>query len=758
MHPLLRKQLAEATGANGLVDVDRLTALVSAAYEDADEERRRADRFAARMRDELADLTDQFEQKVAARTAELEAIRSTLSAAVENVDQGILMVDAENRLQLCNRRACELLDLPLDIAEGGPPASIIIDAQQALQEFEGVDPALVESWRRTPLPDATPAYERSRPNGTILEVRTTKLPDGGGVRTFTDITERREREAKIARAEADYRSLFENAVIGIYRSSLDGRELMRANPALARMSGYETEAELLAAVGDIAGEWYVDPGRRAQFRALLDADGRIDDFVSEVYRHGTRERIWVSESAWLVRSEAGEPLYYEGTIIDATQRVLAEQRIAYLAHHDALTDLTTRAAFLESLRAAMREKSADRSVAVHCIDLDRFKDVNDTLGHPIGDELLRVAAKRLRAGLRGDCEIARLGGDEFAVIQRGVADCAQAEAMASRLVRILSARYNIEGVAVHISASIGVIVAADGAHAEELMKNVDIALYRAKAAGGSTYRLFDPAMGEAAQRRRALEIDLRGAVANNELQLYLQPIVEIGDGTIVGFEALLRWRHPQQGMLPPAEFIPLAEETGLIGAIGEWALVEACAQAAATAGDFSISVNLSPAQFRTARVVRAVRAALSASGLSASRLVLEITESVLLMDDEQTKASLAELRTLGVRFALDDFGTGHSSLSYLQKFRFDTIKIDRSFVASIGVDQVNATLVRAVVSLGRELGIGVVAEGIETEEQRETLARQGCRLAQGYLFGRPRPAREWLEELEAAQPPLLRRA
>jgi diguanylate cyclase (GGDEF)-like protein/PAS domain S-box-containing protein len=758
MHPLLRKQLAEATGANGLVDVDRLTALVSAAYEDADEERRRADRSAARMRDELADLSDQFEQKVAARTAELEAIRSTLSAAVENVDQGILMVDAENRLQLCNRRACELLDLPLDIAEGGPPASIIIDAQQALQEFEGVDPALVESWRRTPLPDATPAYERSRPNGTILEVRTTKLPDGGGVRTFTDITERREREAKIARAEADYRSLFENAVIGIYRSSLDGRELMRANPALARMSGYETEAELLAAVGDIAGEWYVDPGRRAQFRALLDADGRIDDFVSEVYRHGTRERIWVSESAWLVRSEAGEPLYYEGTIIDATQRVLAEQRIAYLAHHDALTDLTTRAAFLESLRAAMREKSADRSVAVHCIDLDRFKDVNDTLGHPIGDELLRVAAKRLRAGLRGDCEIARLGGDEFAVIQRDVADCAQAEAMASRLVRILSARYNIEGVAVHISASIGVIVAADGAHAEELMKNVDIALYRAKAAGGSTYRLFDPAMGEAAQRRRALEIDLRGAVANNELQLYLQPIVEIGDGTIVGFEALLRWRHPQQGMLPPAEFIPLAEETGLIGAIGEWALVEACAQAAATAGDFSISVNLSPAQFRTARVVRAVRAALSASGLSASRLVLEITESVLLMDDEQTKASLAELRTLGVRFALDDFGTGHSSLSYLQKFRFDTIKIDRSFVASIGVDQVNATLVRAVVSLGRELGIGVVAEGIETEEQRETLARQGCRLAQGYLFGRPRPAREWLEELEAAQPPLLRRA
>jgi EAL domain-containing protein (putative c-di-GMP-specific phosphodiesterase class I) len=256
-----------------------------------------------------------------------------------------------------------------------------------------------------------------------------------------------------------------------------------------------------------------------------------------------------------------------------------------------------------------------------------------------------------------------------------------------------------------------------------------------------------------------LEIDLRGAVANDELALYLQPIVDIANGEMIAFEALLRWRHPTHGMLSPGEFISIAEETGLIGSIGEWVLIEACAQAAASAGDFTISVNLSPAQFRTRRVVRAVKSALASSGLSASRLVLEITESVLLMDDDQTKAALAELRSLGVRFALDDFGTGHSSLSYLQKFRFDTIKIDRSFVGSSDADQVNATLVRAVVSLGRELGIAVVAEGIETEEQRDKLASQGCRFAQGYLFGRPRPARDWLDRFgPPIEPPFLRQS
>jgi diguanylate cyclase (GGDEF)-like protein/PAS domain S-box-containing protein len=726
------------------VDFDRLQAVIGQVYADAGKQQQDVDRALLLLTEEVKRLKDQLDATVDARTAELEEARKTLSAALENVDQGIIMIGPDERIHVCNRRASELLDLPRDLAEHRPLSAEVTAGQIAAQEFVHVDPDLVEFWRRISIADAPPAYERRRPNGTILDVRTVKLPDGGCVRTFADITGRRQREAQIARAETEYRGLFENAVVGIYRSTIDGRPL-RANPAFVRMNGYETEAELMAATKDIAKEWYVDPNRRAEFRALIEKKGRVDDFVSEVCRHRTRERIWVSESAWVVRSDKGEALYYEGMVIDASERVRAEARIAYMASHDALTHLRTRCAFNATLRTALNQRRKSK-IAVHCVDLDRFKDVNDTLGHPAGDELLRVAASRLRDALGDNEDIARLGGDEFAIIQRNVADRADAEAFAARLVCILSARYKIGGVAVYVGASVGVILADRHCGGpEELMKNVDIALYRAKAEGRSTYRVFDPSMSEMAQRRRAMELDLRRAILKNELLIYLQPIVDIIDGGVVAFETLLRWRHPERGMMSPAEFISIAEETGLIGAIGEWVLAEACAQAARSGGRFIISVNLSPAQFRTRRVVRAVKKALAASGLDAGRLALEITESVLLMDDDNTKAALDELHAIGVRFALDDFGTGHSSLSYLQKFRFDTIKIDRSFVMASNVDPVSATLVRAVVSLGKELGIHVVAEGIETEDQRNKLTACGCRYAQGYLFGHPLPAHEWLD-------------
>ena len=588
------------------------------------------------------------------------------------------------------------------------------------------------------------ADEWRTPGGRLLEIRSIRLDDAGAVITFTDVTERREREAKLARAESEYRSLFENAVTGIYRSTLDGRQL-RANPALVRLNGYDDEAQMLAAAVDINTEWYVDPGRRDAFRAAIDAQGRVDDFISEIYRHRTRERLWISETAWLVRSESGEPLYYEGMVVDSDERVRAEARIAYLAHHDTLTDLSTRLAFLDALRAALPADPRGRGVAIHCIDLDRFKDVNDTLGHPAGDQLLQIAAARLR-DLIVDGAIARFGGDEFAVLQRDVADRGDAEALAAQLVRTLSAPYDIDGAAVYVGASIGVILAPEhGVAPEELMKNADIALYRAKSGGRAGFCVFDPAMGAQAAQRRELEIDLRGAVANGELEVHFQPVVTISSGAIRGFEALLRWRHPRHGIMPPAEFIPIAEDTGLIVPIGEWVLAEACAKIAANAGDFVISVNLSPAQFRGRGVVESVARALGSSGLPASRLVLEITESVLLMDDESTLCALEEIHAMGVRVALDDFGTGHSSLSYLQKFHFDTIKIDRSFIASSAGDRINAALVRTVISLGRELGIAVIAEGVETEAQRADLAAQGCLLAQGYLFGRPRAADAWLD-------------
>ncbi len=751
MHPLLRKQLAKAADANGSIDVEKLTATVSSTYDDADKDRRRTDRSITLMVDELAQLNDRLEAMVASRTAELEATRKTLSATLENVVQGIVMIDADERVKVCNRRAAQLLGLPLDVAERRPHFADVVAPAIAASGFADRAPERGEFSRRAPISQGPPVSELRLANGAALEVRAIKLEDASCVVTYTDVTEQREREVKLARTEAEYRSLFENAVTGIYRSSLDGRQL-RANPALVRLNGYATEAEMLAAVNDIGSEWYVDPDRRDEFRAAIDNNGRVDDFISEVYRHRTRERLWVSETAWLVRSANGEPLYYEGMVVDSSERVRAEARIAYLAHYDSLTDLMARVTFLESLRTALRPGRTDRGVAIHCIDLDRFKDVNDTLGHPAGNELLRIVAERLQDAIRDSGDVARLGGDEFAVLQRNVGSRADAEFLAARMVRILSAPYEIEGASVYVGASIGVILAPEhGADPEELMKNADIALYRAKSEGRSTYRLFDPSMSEAMLRRRALETDLRNAVAMGELEIYLQPIVEIAAAAVLGFEALLRWRHPRLGLMSPAEFIPIAEDTGLIVPIGEWVLSEACAKIAACSGDLVVSVNLSPAQFRGRRVVEAVWWALKASGLPPSRLVLEITESVLLMDDELTMSALNELRALGVRVALDDFGTAHSSLSYLQKFRFDTIKIDRSFIGSNAGDEINKALVRTVISLGRELGVSVIAEGVETEDQRARLHAQGCRLAQGYLFGRPRPADEWLKKYFAAE-------
>ncbi len=745
MHRLLEKQWAKSHGGLAEFDLGKLLGLVSATYEDMDRDRRRTDRSISLMVEELAGLNTRLETMVAERTAELELTRGLLTATLDNVEQGIVMVDAQDRLTVCNRRAAELLGLPRAFLDARPLFHEVIERQIALGEFANAEPAFVERMRAMPAAQSPAFCELRRPQGSAIEIRTIVLEDGSCVRTYSDVTAQRDREEKLATAEAEYRSLFENAVTGIYRSNASGRQL-RANPALVRLNGYESEKEMLAAVEDIAHEWYVDPKRREQFRALIERNGRVDDFISEIYRHGTRERIWISETAWLVRSPDGEPLYYEGTVIDCSERVRAEGRLAYLAHHDALTGVLTRTAFLDALQSALKGLEKGAALAVHCIDLDHFKDVNDTLGHPVGDALLVKAAQRLSATLESDDRLARLGGDEFAILQVAARDRAGAEAAAARICAALSRPFEVEGAIVHVGASAGVVLAPDdGGDPEELMKNGDIALYRAKAAGRSTYQFFEPEMAETMWRRRALENDLRGAVARRELLAYLQPIVEIDTGAIVQFEALIRWRHPVSGVLAPGAFIPIAEETGMIVEIGAWMLEEACRLVAAAPGDFPVSVNLSPAQFRSRAVVQTVRAALAHSGLPPMRLILEITETVLLMDDPQTIAALRDLRDIGVRIALDDFGAGHSSLGYLQKFSFDILKIDRSFVGSGSADGVNGILIRAIVALGRELGIDVVVEGVETEDQRVRLQTHGAALAQGYLFGRPAPARQWLE-------------
>jgi diguanylate cyclase (GGDEF)-like protein/PAS domain S-box-containing protein len=443
-----------------------------------------------------------------------------------------------------------------------------------------------------------------------------------------------------------------------------------------------------------------------------------------------------------INDAEGRPEYLLGVSEDIADRKRAEAQIARLAHYDPLTELPNRVLFQKDLGEALarRARTGDQ-LAVHFIDLDRFKTVNDTLGHPLGDALLRIAAERLRGCVREGDTVARLGGDEFAVVQTGLTDLTGATRLAERVVEAMAAPFDLQGHQVMIGASVGVSVApSDGDDADELLKKADMALYRAKADGRGAFHFFERAMDEQLQARRALELDLRRALVAGEFQLYYQPLYHLGDDRVTGCEALLRWNHPERGMVSPADFIPIAEEIGLIVQLGEWVLREACAEAATWPDHVRLAVNLSPAQFRDRGLVRTVVSALAVSGLPAERLELEITESVLLQDNAANMSMLHDLKALGVRISMDDFGTGYSSLSYLRSFPFDKIKIDQTFVRDILEDSDALAIIKAVLDLGASLGIVTTAEGVETLEQLNALRDQGCAEIQGYFISRPSPA------------------
>ena len=431
------------------------------------------------------------------------------------------------------------------------------------------------------------------------------------------------------------------------------------------------------------------------------------------------------------------------TFDDITEQRRAEEKIAHMARHDALTDLPNRVLFYERMEECFRRVRDGETLALLSLDLDRFKNVNDTLGHPIGDQLLQVAAERMRGCVRDDDIVARLGGDEFVIVQIPTTQATDASTLAARLIDRVGAPYDLDGHQVMIGASVGITLSpADGIESSLLVKNADLALYRAKSDGGGTYRFFEPTMDALMQARRALELDLRKALVKGEFELYYQPLMTLKTGRITTLEALVRWHHPERGMVAPSEFIPLAEETGLIVPLGEWVLREACTEAAKWPQDIMVSVNLSPVQFKSRNLVDMVASAIAASGLPAHRLELEITEMVLLQDNAATLAMLHQLRDLGIRIAMDDFGTGYSSLSYLRSFPFDKIKIDQSFIHDLPGAEDSLAIVRAVVGLGTSLGIATTAEGVETTEQLESLRREGCTEVQGFLFAAPRPAEE----------------
>jgi diguanylate cyclase (GGDEF)-like protein len=444
------------------------------------------------------------------------------------------------------------------------------------------------------------------------------------------------------------------------------------------------------------------------------------------------------------------------TYEDVTERQQAEARIRFMAHHDALTGLPNRTLLHERIEAMLHATPRQgRQLVVFCLDLDHFKNVNDSLGHPAGDALLQAVAGRLRHCVRDEDLIARLGGDEFAILYVATDYPAQAEQVAQRIVATLCEPYEVHGTRAIIGVSIGITLADADSTSADLLKNADLALYRAKGDGRGTYRFFEQEMEQEVQDRRTMELDLREAVSSDRFVLYYQPLFSLTSNRVSGFEALLRWDRPGSGLVSPASFVPLAEEIGLIHPIGEWVLRRAFRDAAAWPYRLKVAVNLSPEQFRDERLVELVQQALEESGLPATCVELEITESTLLQDNEKVVATLHRLRQLGVHIALDDFGTGYSSLSYLRSFPFDKLKIDQSFVREMAIRPDCRAIVNSISALASQLHITTTAEGVETEEHLAQIRAAGCTEAQGYYFSTPLPAASvgaWLASHVASGP------
>jgi diguanylate cyclase (GGDEF)-like protein len=478
-------------------------------------------------------------------------------------------------------------------------------------------------------------------------------------------------------------------------------------------------------------------------------DGDVDAFCDAIIRNvrlGKGTRQLTEAPGGRAIEIVNKPLREGGwvaTIEDITERTRADEKIAHMAHYDALTDLPNRMLFRERLEQALRAIRPDEQLAVMYIDIDEFKSVNDALGHQIGDELLKAIAERLRLCVGQTGVAARLGGDEFAVIQTAIRSHTETMQLLAAIYREIREPVDCCGHLITTDASIGIALApGDGLDLDQLLRNADLALYGAKSDGRRTYRFFEAGMDARAKERRSLELELRQALADGGFELHYQPLLHLEDGTVSCCEALLRWRHPERGMISPADFIPVAEDTGLINDLGHWVLNTACREAVNWPDHVHVAVNVSPIQFKSQTLALTVTAALAASGLAASRLELEITEAVLIRDDEAALEILHQLRELGVRIALDDFGTGYSSLSYLQRFPFDKIKIDRAFIKDLGGTGASSTIVQAVVNIAAASDMTTTAEGVETEQQRNMLRILGCTEMQGYLFSRPVPGAE----------------
>jgi diguanylate cyclase (GGDEF)-like protein/PAS domain S-box-containing protein len=567
-----------------------------------------------------------------------------------------------------------------------------------------------------------------------------------------DITARVESEQALREAERSYRSLFDNAIEGIFRTTPDGRYL-DANPALARIYGFATPQELVSSLHDIESQLYADPGRREEFMRIVKARGEISGFESRVYRKNG-DTIWISENARAVFDDEGRVLHYEGTVEDITERRQNQARIEQQANYDSLTGLANRSLLNDRLQQAIyTAASYGARLAVVFVDLDRFKYVNDTLGHDVGDRLLQVMAERLTAAVAESDTVARLGGDEFVLLLHGHAGPDTVAAVLERLLPTVAAPLRYGQNDLDVTCSIGVaLYPDDGTDSATLLKHADSAMYRAKEQGRNNFQFFTEDLNRAMKERFDLESQLRRGLERGQFELHYQPRVDLTTRKIIGAEALLRWHVPGRGLVSPATFIPVAEEIGIIGQISEWVLHAACVQNKRwlDAGlSCVVSVNVSPQQFRGDGLLPLIKNALADSGLDPGCLEIEITESTVMDAGERMVETLHAIKKLGVHIAIDDFGTGYSSLSYLKRFPVDRLKVDRSFVQHMD-DADDAVIVRAIIALGHNLGLKVLAEGVETEEQLAFLHANGCDELQGYLISKPVSAWQMTKLLTAA--------
>jgi diguanylate cyclase (GGDEF)-like protein/PAS domain S-box-containing protein len=582
----------------------------------------------------------------------------------------------------------------------------------------------------------------------ILKDRPTRLPTA--IRRALEEKAARDVRARIEealhQAEEKYRRIFEQAVVGIFQTTPDGR-ILSANPAMARLFGYDSPAELMADRTDVANQGYVDPGARELFKRLVEENGSVHNFEYQAYRKDG-SKIWLLENARVVRGSGGAERYYEGTVADITERKIAEGRIQYLAYYDVLTGLPNRTLLQDRLTKALASARRQKDkVALLFLDLDRFKDINDSFGHALGDLLLQEVAKRLERCVREQdtvarLNVARLNGDEFLIVLAGVKDISDAAVAAKRFMDTMTAEFAIQGHSLVMTCSLGISIFPEhGADVETLIKNADAAMYCAKDRGRNNFQFFTEDMNAQMVERLTLESSLRLALERKEFFLVYQPQMDIGTGRITGLEALLRWQHPELGLVPPDKFIPTAEKSGLILPIGEWVLRTACSQARKWQDEgllaVPVAVNVSAVQFRQEDFSKLIGRVLLEAGLASQCLELELTESLLLSSADVTFSVLRELEAMGLKLTIDDFGTGYSSLSYLKHFPVSKLKIDRSFVRDIAVDPDDAAITTAIIAMAKQLKLKVIAEGVEDEAQLLFLRKNHCDEIQGYYFSRP---------------------